>query len=410
MLLSRRSLLRSATLGTLLAGLPPGLRLSFGNPAEAATASSSQVIIFCFLRGGMDGLNLVCPADDPYLIAARPAELRLSTSGAGAGFPLAHGPSNNDWRLHPLAPELKSLYDAGKLAFVHAAGLPADTRSHFEMQTLVELGVSDRAMNTTGWIGRYANSASFSGSAFAVVSAERTPPPSFDGDPQAITLPNRTQFTLGSGARARFLQAAYENAPGLIGSHGRTAIAAVNAFNTANAAYVPPPPGTFRNDEFSPGLAIIAELIKLNIGLKVAEVEYNYIWDTHINQSQLLNVAVPTLSKGIGAFYNSIAGDANRVTMIVMSEFGRRVRSNGDLGTDHGHGNVMMVLGGYVNGGKIFGKWKGLAPTVLDFGDVPVTVDSRAVLAEVITSRRGDLPPGLFPGLAPTPPLGLFLS
>jgi uncharacterized protein (DUF1501 family) len=408
MTLSRRSLLRGATVGTLLAALPPGFRLSFVDPAEAATASSSHVIIFCFLRGGMDGLNLVAPADDPNLIAVRPAELRLSTSGVGAGFPLANGPSGNDWRLHPSAPELKTLYDAGELAFVHASGVPADSRSHFEMQALVELGVADTALATSGWIGRYANSASFSSGTFAVVSVQPAPPTSLSGDLLAITLPSPNQFALGTPDRSRFLQAVYQGAPGLVGSNARTAIAAANTFVGANAGYIQPPPGTFGNDAFSTGLSVIAELIKLNIGLKIAEVEYGP-WDTHISQSPQFTKAVTTLSKGIGAFYNYIGGGGNNVTMITMSEFGRRVRSNADLGTDHGHGGVMMVLGGGVRGGKIFGTWNGLAAAALDLGDVPVTVDSRAVLAEVIASGRGDLPSGLFPGLAPAPPLGLFL-
>jgi uncharacterized protein (DUF1501 family) len=408
--LSRRSLLRGATLGTLLANLPPGVRLSFLNPAQSATAASSNVLIFCLLRGGMDGLNLVCPADDADLIAARPAELRLATSGTGAGLPLANGPSGNDWRLHPSALDLKTLYDAGELAFVHAAGVPADSRSHFEMLAMIELGVIDTAFATTGWIARYASGASFSNGTFAVVSVQPTPPNSLNGDAQAITLANPSQFTLGSADRTTFLQAAYATAPGVIGSQGRAAIAAVNTFSQANAAYTPPPSGTFDNNSFAAGLAMIAELIKLNIGLKVAEVEYSPGWDTHTNQDATFSSSVAGLSKGIGQFYNYIGGDANTVTMIAMSEFGRRVRSNSDLGTDHGHGGVMMVLGGGVNGGRIFGTWTGLADAALDLGDVPVNVDFRAVLGEVIASKRGDLPSGLFPGLAVTAPLGLFVG
>ena len=409
---SRRSLLRGAALGSLLAGLPRGLRLGFAGTAQAAT--SSKVLIFCLLRGGMDGLNLVGPADDPNLNAVRPATLVLQSTGATPGFPLANGPSTNDWRLHPSAPELKAFYDAGQLAFVHASGIPAASRSHFQMQALAEAGVADPTLLNTsdGWIGRYAGAAGFAGGTFALVSADATLPNSMMGDPQAVSLPNPALFNLGSAFKSAYLNAAYQSAPGLVGGQGRTAIGAVEAFAQQSAGYTPPPAGTYQNDPFEAQLSVIAELLVLGVGLQVAEVEYDQVWDTHVYQQPRFAAAVATLSKGIGDFWNDISARANpsAVTMIVMSEFGRHVQSNANAGTDHGHGNAMLVLGGMVNGGRIYGQWPGLAPSVLDLGDVPVTTDSRAVLSEALAAWRGDLPSGLFPGLVSTPPLGLFHS
>lgn len=404
---SRRSVLRSAGFGAIAATLPAGLRLSFG----AAAPASSHIIVFVLLRGGMDGLNLVAPSDDADLIAARPAGLRLQSAGVGAALPLANGPSQNDWRLHPSAPELKALYDAGHLAFVHASGIPAASRSHFQMQAMLERGVSDPTAiaRTNGWIGQYAVNTGIASSAFAVVSSAPTPPPSVSGDPNAVSLPDPSQFTTGSAARTKFLSAAYASAPGLIGTQARTAIGAVTDFQQLNSHFTRPPAGTYANDAFGRGLSVIAEIIKLGMGLQVAEVEYSN-WDTHVNQQPRFSAAASVLSKGLGGFYNDLAAYSKQVTIVVMSEFGRRVQSNADAGTDHGHGNAMLVLGGNVSGGRVYGNWKGLHPALLDQGDVPVTTDYRAVLSEVISATRGDLPAAIFPGLMPSTPLGLFVN
>jgi uncharacterized protein (DUF1501 family) len=387
----------------MLAGLPSGVRLSF------AGGGAPQTIVFVFLRGAMDGLNLVAPSDDANLIAARPAGLRLSSSGTSAGLALANGPSENDWRLHPSAPELGELYNSGHLAFVHASGIPADSRSHFEMQAMAEHGVADTvsAGETVGWIGRYATESGIAASTFGLISAADTLPASMSGDANAISLPNPSQFTLGSSARAAFLNAAYNGATGLIGTQGRFAITAVNGLQQQLASYPPLPAGTYGTDSFGTGLSVIAELIKLGVGLQVAEVEYSN-WDTHVNQQPRFAASAAILSKGLGDFYNDLSAYSQNVTTVVMSEFGRRVQSNADLGTDHGHGNVMLVMGGSVVGGRIYGDWLGLDPSVLDIGDVPITTDYRAVLSEVIDATRGDLPATLFPGFAPSARLGLF--
>jgi uncharacterized protein (DUF1501 family) len=401
--ISRRNILKSAAVGGMLAGLPAGLRLSF------AASGAPHVIVFVLLRGAMDGLNLVAPSDDADLIAARPAGLRLLSSGTSPALPLANGPSANDWRLHPSAPELKELYDSKHLAFVHASGIPADSRSHFEMQSMLEHGVADTvsAGETTGWIGRYATESGIASSSFALISAASTLPASMSGDANAISLPNPGQFTLGSATRAAFLSAAYGGATGLVGAQGRFAITAVQGLQQQLASYPPPPAGTYGNDSFGAGLSVIAELVKLGVGLQVAEVEYSN-WDTHVNQQPRFAASATILSKGLGDFYNDLSAYSQNVTTVVMSEFGRRVQSNADLGTDHGHGNVMLVLGGSVAGGRIYGGWLGLNPSVLNIGDVPITTDYRGVISEVIKATRGDLPSALFPGFTPAAPLGLF--
>jgi uncharacterized protein (DUF1501 family) len=117
---------------------------------------------------------------------------------------------------------------------------------------------------------------------------------------------------------------------------------------------------------------------------------------------------VATLSKALGAFWNDVTAAGVKVTLIVMSEFGRRITSNASGGTDHGHGNMMLVLSTAVAGGRMYGKWPGLAPTQTDLGDLVVTTDSRQVLMEAIAARRNDFPANLFPTLAVQQPLNMF--
>jgi len=404
MLVSRRSLVKSALLGAGSAALPVGVKMAFGAPAGA------PVLVFVLLRGGMDGLNLLAPSDDTDLHAARPATLYPNNSGTTPGFALTNGPSANDWRLHADAPGLNALYQAKQLAFIHAAGIPADSRSHFQMQAFLEHGVIDQLSlnNANGWIARYGLATGLGSGSFSLLSSDATTPPSLSGAPLAVSMPDPKQFNVGSAARAAFLQAAYQNAPGALGNAGQTALSTVSAFAKVSAGFTPPPSGTYGTDPLSKALSVVAEVIKLNTGLQVAEAEFSD-WDTHVNQQPRFANSVTTLSAGLSNFMKDMNASNQKVTMVVMSEFGRRVKSNASGGTDHGHGNVMMVLGtSGVKGGRIYGQWQGLNSSVLDLGDVPVTTDYRSVLSEVIGKTRSDLPSGLFPGFTATTPLGLF--
>jgi uncharacterized protein (DUF1501 family) len=404
MLVSRRSLFKSAAISAIAAASPLGLRMAFGAQAGAPT------LVFLLLRGGMDGLNLVAPSNDSNLAAARPATLYPANGGSAPGLPLANGPGGFDWRMHANATGLKALYDAGQLAIVHAAGIPASSRSHFQMQAFLEHGVVDQISlnNANGWIARYGLATGLGSGQFALLSSDDTTPPSMSGAPLAVSMPDPKQFNVGSNNRAAFLQAAYANAPGAIGASGRTALSTVASFAKLSAGFTVPPAGTYGTDDLSKALSVVAEVIKLNAGLQVAEAEFS-AWDTHVNQQPRFAASVTTLNAGISNFMKDMNASGNKVTMVVMSEFGRRVKSNASAGTDHGHGNVMMVIGNNgVKGGRIYGQWLGLSPTVLDLGDVPVTTDYRSVLSEVITKTRGDLPGTLFPGYAPVAPLGLL--
>ena len=179
----------------------------------------------------------------------------------------------------------------------------------------------------------------------------------------------------------------------------------VAAFQAYNNGYVVP--AAYGTDTLSRGLSIAAELLKAGAGLQLGAFEYDN-WDTHVGQAGVFPNSVATISKALGAFWNDISAAGLKATVIVMSEFGRRIAGNASGGTDHGHGNAMMVLGPSVKGGRLYGSWPGLAPAQTDQGDLAVTIDSRQVLLEAINARRGDAPTGLFPAMIASTPLNLF--
>jgi uncharacterized protein (DUF1501 family) len=398
----RRAFL-SGAFGALTAALPPGARLAF-----AANNVQREPLLFVILRGGMDGLNLVAPTDDAALRAARNVALIPTT-----GFQLANGLTKQDWRLHPSAPELAALYASGHLAIVHAAGSPFASRSHFEMQQLLETGTIDLTQigPLGGWLGRYALQTGVAGT-FAIGGyGMATTPTSVSSDYAALDILNASSFKLSSAEKFALLQSAYA-APTMPSAIDKALtvqvqdmLAGVHSFAAINANYVTPV--AYGKDQLSTGLSIAAALMKAGAGLQLGAFEYDN-WDTHTSQASRFPPSVADISKAIGAFWNDITGAGLRATLVVVSEFGRRVAGNAGGGTDHGHGNAMLVLGASVIGGRMYGNWPGLAPQQLDGGDLAITTDARRVFLEIIAKRRGDAPAGLFPNLANAAPLGLI--
>lgn len=402
MTVTRRRLIAGAAMAGVLAACPPGVRFAF-----AANGAARDVLLVVFLRGGMDGLNLVAPADDASYVAARPATLRVTDSGTGAGLALPRGPSQQSWRLNAAAAPLKDLYDSGDLAFVHATGLVADTRSHFEAQDLIEKGVTTTGalQGFSGWLGRHLVQQG-APPALGIVSAAQTVPVSLAGSP-AVAIPSAGSFALSSAAAAPYLQASYGDVANLLGTAGSATLSALASFQAARAASPQSSTNPVGTSSFANALWVVAQLMNMNVGLQAATIDYGG-WDTHSGQQGTFTNLATGLGAGLAAFYNTVAGQKGNLTVVVQSEFGRRLVSNASGGTDHGHGNVMTVLGGRVNGGRIYGGWPGLGTNALDHGDVPVTTDYRTVLAEILTTRRGagDLS-GVFPGLPAAAALGV---
>jgi uncharacterized protein (DUF1501 family) len=347
--------------------------------------------------------------------------------GSDAGHPLQNGLGTGiDWRLHPAAVELAHLYDAGQLAFVHAAGLSDANRSHFVATDMMDHGVGDTvslARIEDGWLSRYLQ---LNETLVSAVTAAAIPDGALRGDPRALSIPDSSYgFAPPGGADvAAVINALYRMNPAgagaLAASRGAEALEAmrlVDGYIARDAhgkplPYLSDPPGLYeKSAEFGRGLRTLAQLIKAGLPISVATVDIGN-WDTHENQPGRFRGLAEKLSSGLGAITTDLKALGDRLLIVAYSEFGRRLRSNRSNGTDHGRGGVMLVLGEKVNGGRIYGRWPGLADAQLEEGvDLAVTTDYRAVLNEVLSTHGLGAPPAsTFPGFKAPSKLGLFHS
>ncbi len=399
MTLSRRNLISAAGAG--LVPMMPGLNVAFG-----ASGAPTNTVVFLFLRFGMDGLQMLAPADEAGYRDRRPT-IALRTSGGGSGVAL-DTLDNVQFFLHPQALQFREMYKAGTLAFVHAAGVPTSQRSHFEVQDMAVRGMSgdDRYVDT-GWMARHFQSRAATASEFAASS---------DSMPTSSAL---------RGVFGMVPTSSMETMRYLLTEGREPLIRALNAGNSAPAQSIRKTLDTitFVKDKvqslpvtsnpnytwgpLSQTLQGLARAIKLDIGVELATVDFGG-WDHHDQLPGFFANQARELSNSLYAFTDDLGSAMNRVTVVAMTEFGRRVAQNGSNGTDHGAASVMMVLGGGVKGGKIYGAWPGLREGDLDGGDLRVTTDYRQVLAEVLQKRQGQTAiEGIFPSLA-YKPLGLI--
>jgi uncharacterized protein (DUF1501 family) len=421
-ILSRRNFLSTvATAGAFVTLSSRTLRsLAFARTSD----TKNRIFVVLHMRGACDGLNLVCPSNDPHLIAARPVELRVDEAGATPGLPLASPTTKGiDWRLHPAGGQLAEFYKDGHLAFVHAAGIPEANRSHFVATDIMDHGVSNvtglsrtDTASTGGWLARYLSK--IAGGQIPSVSASAGLAGEFAGSPGALSIPDLTNGVPlpGDAVGAKAIRALYES------TNGPIAAAGLHALGTAKtimdrlpkddkgklAPYLGGKDAYDKSAELGRGLRTIARLIKLDVGLTAASVDLAG-WDTHEGQPGHFNANVQRLSTGLGAFWNDLTAYHDRLIVVAYSEFGRRLRANRSNGTDHGRGGVMLVLGGLVKGGCIVGPWPGLDDGALDERvDLAVKTDYRQVLSELLEAHCGrPLDAGVFPGYHPPAALGL---
>ncbi|MGB8813835.1 MAG: DUF1501 domain-containing protein [Paracoccaceae bacterium] len=372
-------------------------------------------LVVIFLRGGADGLALVSPTSDPDFLAARPDDLRVLRQGDSAGHAIAQSFADIDFRFHPQAGDLAELYRAGDLSLIHASGLTEATRSHFDAEARIErAAVSGEA---GGWLGRWLKAYPPGGDlpALAVGSAL---PGVLEGHEAAVAaelgnLILAPGHWLAPALRNRISQG--------FGNHGPLDTSMRQLLDLSNiiasriwsdadqtvTAYAPSHPYPDGNPLSQP-LMTVAQTFKLGLGTRVATVDVPG-WDTHVRQAGEFGQNVGALSSALMAFWRDLGPIQQDTSVVVMSEFGRRLRSNASGGTDHGRGNVMMVLGPQARGGRMLGRWPGLSNEALEEGaDLAVTTDYRAVLAELLTGHMAsaDLS-AVFPGYTPTP-LGLW--
>jgi uncharacterized protein (DUF1501 family) len=400
-----------------------GSRLS--NLAFAVGEAEPEVLISVFLRGGWDALNVVPPMavgpDNGYYVAARPG-LKLASSGTNPTYNL-----DGFFGLHPSMGPLYSLYQAQRLAFVHACGLTYDTRSHFDAQAFIELGTPG-AKNSAGWMSRYLETLALpSNTPLPALSAGSSRAMTLQGFNEALAMSNPSSFNVSNntqyrGQQINALRAMYGSNADWLDQAGKETVDAIDLIASKNlGTYAPSNGATYPTGSFGDNLKLIAQMIKLGVGLTAATVDLGG-WDTHENQgtvgqnSQMGNL-LNTLSRGLEAFHidlescNGSTDYNNKVTLTVISEFGRRLKENANAGTDHGHGSVMLVMGKNIKGGKVYGQWPGLANDQLyQRADLAITTDYRRVLSEIMRLRTGRTDAQLntiFPGYTQQPDLGL---
>ncbi|WP_433619071.1 DUF1501 domain-containing protein [Dactylosporangium sp. CA-139114] len=363
-----------------------GTQLVTSRVSFAAPEDNKNTLIVIFLRGGMDGLSVVAPGDDANYRQMRPniAVPMASMKAAGRGF-----------GLNPAMTSLYPLWDAGKMAAVHAVASPDASRSHFQAQDALERGAASVAVRT-GWLDRVLAQMG-PGTTFRAIAQGSALPRSLVGGEQAIVLNGMRDFRIDNdNMRTQTMDALKTLYTGLdhplAGTAGSTLQAISTAQKLANTQYRPAEGVQYPGGGLADRLRDIAQLLKANVGLRIAALDVGG-WDMHTNLGRVdggdMKNSLTNLSDAIGAFCTDIGPLLDNTTIITMSEFGRRVQENGNVGVDHGHGNAMLLFGGGLNGGKVHGNWPGLSPSSLDQGDVAGANDYRDILAEMLKKRFG---------------------
>ena len=365
--------------------------------AAGGTLPNGRRLVTIFLRGAADGLTVCAPMGSPHYFDARPT---LALSEADAldldGY----------FAMHPAATGLKSLFDSGDLAIVHASGLATAQRSHFAAQSAMEQGIDSIDLPPgTGWMSRYLDDLHLE-SPLAAVSLDTAVPQAMAGTDSVLAVGSIDQFSLQLDEHAQWaLARAYARDPLL----DPTANAALTAADALEPVADLPPGENYPNGPLGAALADTARLIRADSGLVAAGMNSGG-WDHHDDQADRIEPLLAELGDALTAFRNDLGDEWARTTVVIQTEFGRRVRENAALGTDHGHGGVLLVAGGGVNGGRVYADWPGLAPGDLSAGeDLAVTTDYRQVLAEMFAIQYGLADSsGIFEGFSPGPWMGIF--
>ena len=390
-------------------------RLAF---APAQEEPSGDTIVVVFLRGAADALNILVPFGDEAYFSHRPTLALPRPDDGRAALTDRVRELDDFFGLHPSLSPLLPAWQEGHLAPIVAVGAPDESRSHFLAMELMERGVEDESGPGTGWIGRHLDTLrNGNQSPLRAIGLGEKIQQSLRGPVPVSALRSIADFHLGGN-----LQAAAQMQAGLSSLHaeptplgvvGRDTLDILDALGALQPeAYIPDGEAAYPDSEFGKGLKQIAMLMKAQVGLEVAAIDLGG-WDTHFAQGSSVGIMANLLSdlgQGLAAFHADLFDRSNRLTVVVMSEFGRRAYENASLGTDHGHGSLMMLLGGNVRGGKVSGIWPGLHQDQLfGPGDLAVTTDYRDVLAEVIQKRTTN---GAIEKIFPDyrPQMGGFLS
>ena len=363
-------------------------RFSF---APVNTAPRGDTLVVVFLRGAADVLNMVVPHGEeayyqlrPSLGIARPDDSKRKKEERVLDLDGFFG-------FHPNLGPLLEAWQSEQIAIIHACGAPDESRSHFKAMELMERGVDDERGPASGWIGRHlATLNTGNTSPLRAVGMGTRPQRSLSGTVPVSALRSIADFHLGGDKHAlqqmrASLETVYAN-----DVLGLETLSIMDTLEKLDPSTYHSPLSTYPDTEFGLALKQTAMLIKAEVGLEVSAIDLGG-WDTHFAQGSstgLMPNLMKDLAQGLAAFHADMADHQNKLTTVTMSEFGRRASETGSLGTDHGHGSMMMVLGGNVDGGKVHGQWPGLAEgQLIGPGDLAVTTDYRDVLSEILTKR-----------------------
>jgi uncharacterized protein (DUF1501 family) len=415
---TRRAFVRSGSLALLALGLPPQF-LTRSLLAQPNARARKKTLICIFQRGAVDGLNMVVPFGEKAYYARRRATAIPAPTRDGRGALDLDG----FFGLHPALRPLHELFGRKELAIIHAVGSPHPTRSHFDAQDFMETATPGVKSTRDGWLNRtlaHTDCSECSGRALqdgAAHAADHAAgqvgmastfhpalrgvamgaamPRALRGKQPALAIPDLERFGVGGGRDAAAQQSferVYGTASGdLVSGAADDAFEAVRILKAVNPLQYRPAAGvTYPNGDFGRSLRQIAQLIKSGVGVEIAFADIGG-WDTHRAQGavdgQLAN-RFTELARGIRALYDDLGDRMDDVVLMTMSEFGRTMAENGTGGTDHGHANCMMLMGGPVTGGKILGEWPGLEREQLYEGrDLALTTDFRDVFAEVVSGH-----------------------
>ncbi len=411
--MTRRVLLKQG--GVALVGL--GLAPSFLTRTAAAQGRRRRVLVVVFQRGAVDGLNMVVPFGERDYYFARPS-IAIPQPGQEEGSAL---PLDDVFGLHPRLAPLAPLYRRRQLAVVHACGSPMSTRSHFDAQDYLESGTPGVKSTRDGWLNRYlAEQADSVGSPFRGVAMTAQRPRALQGEAGTLVVPDIARLGIRNIPGSASIRAAFQDqyraeAGDLLGASAREAFEAIDLLDSVRPQDAAPANGAvYPASSYGRALRQVAQLIKADIGLEVAFAE-SQGWDHHANEGGAtgqLATGLDDFARGLAALNTDLGDRMEDVLILTMSEFGRSVGENGSRGTDHGHGNVMLLLGGGVRGGAIHGRWPGLSLEQLFEGrDLAVTTDFRDLFGEVLVRHLGltldgannvfpgyDISPDRFPG------------
>jgi uncharacterized protein (DUF1501 family) len=401
--ITRRSFLKRSAAAGIVAGL--ATESLFTQLAFAGTAYDGDVMVVLSLRGGMDGLNVIVPTADPNYTTLRP----------NIGIPQnALLQLDANFGMHPALGPLKSLWDQGTLGIVHAVGMSEPNRSHFQAMEEMERAAPGTSLRT-GWLDRVLGlrdpGTAFQGVQLGGSDSEEA----WLGPVPDLAMWSVDSFQLDAAyddtQRAMWdkaLRGVHEGAPVNLGLPAGVALDALNTTAQLTAAgYTPANGATYPDSDLGKAMTDIARLIKADVGLQVAAVDYGD-WDMHagegLPESGWMHDQLTELSGVLSAFATDLGPTLKDVTLVTLTEFGRRAEENGSGGCDHGYGQAVFMLGGGVKGGMMHGTWPGLAPDDLIDGDLNGQNDYRGVLAEILEKRcragSGDVS-DVFPGLGP---------